>query len=58
MTLNDATISAEVFRQTIHDYCKDLSGIEVMVPLSITAVDNKQHDTLPSESDLKGRYLS
>ena len=58
MTLNDVTISAEVFCQTIHNYCKDLSGIEVVVPLSITAADNKQHDKLPSESDLKGRYLS
>ena len=54
----DATIAAEVFRQTIHDYCKRLSGIEVMVPLSVTAADYQQHDTLPSETDLKGRYLS
>ena len=56
--VSDATIAAEVFRQTIHDYCKRLSGIEVMVPLSITTADNNQHDTLPNESDLKGRYLS
>ena len=55
---SDATIAAEVFRQTIHDYCKRLSGIEVMVPLSITTADNDQHDILPSETDLKGRYLS
>lgn len=55
---SDATIAAEVFRQTIHDYCKRLSGIEVMVPLSVTAADYQQHDTLPSETDLKGRYLS
>ena len=55
---SDATIAAEVFRQTIHDYCKRLSGIEVIVPLSITAADYQQHDTLPSDTDLKGRYLS
>jgi len=55
---SDATIAAEVFRQTIHDYCKRLSSIEVMVPLSVTAADYQQHDTLPSETDLKGRYLS
>ena len=56
--VRDATIAAEVFRQTIHDYCKRLSSIEVMVPLSVTAADYQQHDTLPSETDLKGRYLS
>lgn len=55
---SDATISAEVFRQTIHDYCKRLSGIEVMVPLNITTADKNQPDTLPSENDLRGRYLS
>jgi hypothetical protein len=55
---SDAAIAAEVFRQAIHDYCKRLSGIEVMVPLSITAADDVQPDILPSESDLKGRYLS
>lgn len=56
--VSDATVAAEVFRQTIHDYCKRLSGIEVMVPLSITAADDVQPDKLPSEADLKGRYLS
>lgn len=56
--VSDATLAAEVFRQTIHDYCKRLSGIEVMVPLSITTVDKNQSDTVPSENDLRGRYLS
>ena len=50
--------AAKVFRQTIHDYCKQLSGLEVLVPLSITVDVDTPNDLLPSENDLKGRYLS
>jgi hypothetical protein len=55
--VSDATIAAKVFRQTIHDYCKQLSGIEVLVPLSVTVADHIPTDTLPTGSDLKGIYL-
>jgi hypothetical protein len=56
--VNDATTSAKVFRQTIHDYCKQLSGIEVLVPLSVTVADGVPTDTLPTGSNLLGIYLS
>ena len=54
----DAVVAAKVFRQTIHDYCKQLSGLEVLVPLSVTVDVDTPNDLLPSENDLKGRYLS
>ena len=56
--VSDGVVAAKVFRQTIHDYCKQLSGVEVLVPLSITADVDTLNDLLPSENDLKGRYLS
>jgi hypothetical protein len=56
--VGDATIAAKVFRQTIHDYCKQLSGIEVLVPLSVTVANHISTDKLPTGSDLKGIYLN
>lgn len=56
--VGDATTAAKVFRQTIHDYCKQLSGIDVLVPLSVTVADGTSKDTLPKGSELQGRYLS
>ena len=56
--VSDAVVAAKVFRQTIHDYCKQLSGLEVLVPLSVTVDVDTPNDLLPSENDLKGRYLS
>ena len=56
--VDDAIEAAKVFRSTIHDYCKQLSGVEVLVPLSVTVADNVARDTLPTDSDLKGKYLS
>ena len=56
--VSDATTTAKVFRQTIHDYCKQLTGIEVLVPLSVTVADGVPTDTLPTGSDLLGNYLS
>lgn len=56
--VSDAVVAAKVFRQTIHDYCKKLSGLEVLVPLSITVDVDTPNELLPSENDLKGRYLS
>ena len=56
--LKDAVLATTTYRNIIHDYCKRLSGIEVLVPLSLTVADNTLIDTIPSASDLKGRYLS
>jgi len=56
--VGDAATAAKVFRQTIHDYCKQLSGIEVSVLLSVTVADHVPTDTLPKGSLLQGRYLS
>jgi len=55
--VGDAVVAAKIFRQTIHDYCKQLSGLEVLVPLSVTVDVDTPNDLLPSENDLKGRYL-
>jgi len=56
--VSDAVVAAKIFRQTIHDYCKQLSGLAVLVPLSVTVDVDTPNDLLPSEDDLKGRYLS
>lgn len=56
--VGDAVVAAKVFRQIIHDYCKQLSGLEVLVPLSVTVDVDTPNELLPSEHDLKGRYLS
>ena len=56
--LSDALEASKVFRQTIHDYCKELSGLKVLVPLSVTVADGIPTDMLPTSKELKGRYLS
>lgn len=55
--LKDAVLATTTYRSIIYDYCKKLSGIEVLVPLSLTVADSTITDILPSDSDLKGRYL-
>lgn len=55
---SDAITSAKVFRQTIHDYCNALSGIKVLVPLSVTVGVDIPKQLMPLDVDLKGRYLS
>ena len=56
--LSDATVAANTFRQVIHHYCKQLSGLEVLVPLSVTLADGISKELLPSNKELKGLYLS
>ena len=56
--VSDATAAANTFRQVIHDYCKQLSGQEVLVPLSVTVADGISKELLPTDKELKGIYLS
>ena len=56
--VSDAEVATKVFRQTIHDYCKQLSGLGVLVPLSVTVAEGIPTDILPTSKELKGRYLS
>ena len=56
--VSDATVAANTFRQIIHDYCKQLSGQEVLVPLRVTSADGITKELLPSDRELKGIYLS
>ena len=56
--VSDAVVASKVFRQTIHDYCEQLSGLEVLVPLSVTVAEGIPTDMLPTSKELKGRYLS
>ena len=56
--VSDATAAANTFRQVIHDYCKQLSGLEVLVPLSVTVANGISKELLPSDKELKGLYLS
>ena len=56
--VSDAVVAAKVFRQTINHYCKQLSGLEVLVPLSVTVAEGIPTDILPTSKELKGRYLS
>ena len=56
--LSDALEATKAFRQAIHDYCKQLSGLEVLVPLSVTVAEGIPTDMLPTSKELTGRYLS
>ena len=56
--VSDATVAANTFRQIIHDYCKQLSGLEVLVPLRVTLAYVITKELLPSDRELKGTYLS
>ena len=56
--LKDTALGVTTYRNIIYDYCKRISGIEVLVPLSLTVADNTPTDTLPHANHLKGRYLS
>ena len=56
--VSDAVVAAKVFQQVIYDYCKQLNGVEVLVPLSATVAEGIPTDMLPTSKELKGRYLS
>jgi hypothetical protein len=56
--VNYATVAANTFRQINHDYCKQLSGLEVLVPIRVTVADGVTKELLPSDREFKGIYLS
>lgn len=56
--ISDAKQSAYVFRDTIREYCKNMSGLEVLVPIGIEVLEHFKSDALPDRKDLIGRYLN
>lgn len=55
--IRDATQSAYVFRDTIREYCKSMSGLEVLVPIGIEVLEHLKSDALPDRKDLIGIHL-
>jgi hypothetical protein len=56
--VSDVEQAAYVFRDTIREYCLKLSGLEVLVPLSIEAHDRLIARELINEEELMGIYLN
>lgn len=56
--VSDAKEAAYVFRDTIRSYCMRLSGLEVLVPLSVEAHSELQNAQLPKADELFGVYLN
>ena len=56
--VSDAKQAAYVFRDTIREYCKTLSGLDVLIPLSIEAKDDLMVQSLINEEELVGVYLN
>lgn len=56
--VKDAKIAAKTFRDVIRQYCLNLSGLDVLVPLSVEVLQEVNAEHLPSNSDLIGRYLN
>lgn len=50
--------SAYVFRDTIREYCKTLSGLEVLVPLSVESSVGGLTELNMSYGDIVGEYLN
>lgn len=55
--VSDAIRTTEVFRKTINEYCKELSGLDVLVPVSVTTGSSRT-DLLPNNDQIIGEYLS
>ena len=53
----DLDRSVHVFRDIIYQYCKEMSGLEVLIPLSIDTTKGLKIDSYDSNK-LKGKYLS
>ena len=56
--VSDVRQAAYVFRETIREYCLKLSGLEVLVPLSVEAHDHLMAKELINEEELMGIYLN
>lgn len=56
--MSDVKRSAYVFRETIRDYCKTMSGLDVLVPLSVESKDGLMVQSLINEEELVGKYLN
>ena len=50
--------AAYVFRDTIRRYCKNMSGLEALVPIGIEVLEHLKSDDLPNREDLMGMYLN
>jgi hypothetical protein len=55
--VSDAKVAADVYRDTIRRYCKEMSGLNVLVPLDCEVAEGVTIDTLPRGDDLRGEYL-
>ena len=54
----DAKVAAKTFREVIHQYCKKMNGLEVLVPLSVEVGQGVSTHQLPEGNDLIGEYLN
>ncbi len=50
--------AAYVFHDTIRRYCKNMSGLEALVPIGIEVLEHLKSDDLPNREDLMGMYLN
>lgn len=56
--LSDVKLAAETYRETIRQYCKDMSGLDALVPLKCELADGIPTDQLPKGDDLRGVFLN
>lgn len=56
--LSDAKEAAKVYRETIREYCYNMSGLNVLVPLKCEVAEGVSTDDLPKDNELIGIYLS
>lgn len=56
--LSDAKEAAKVYRDTIREYCYNMSGLNVLVPLKCEVAEGIPTDDLFKGDDLRGEYLS
>lgn len=56
--ISDAKQAAYVFRDTIRKYCRNMSGLDVLVPIGIEVLKHLKSDDFPKGDDLLGKYLN
>ena len=47
-----------MFRDTIRRYCKNMSGLDALVPIGIEVLEHLKTDDVPKGDDLLGKYLN